>query len=187
MSRYDFRVKGTVLAAALYAVLTVVLAWPLSADPAGRVLTDSPDTELFLWTLSWDTHAFTHAPLSIFDANIYYPQPNTLAYSENLIGSALLAAPVIWMTHNPVLALNLVGLLSCVLCGVGAYVLARRTGVGAPDATLSGLIFAFSPPRFFRLGQLHLTAVQWVPFTLAALHAFRGVRLQPDRGAGGSG
>ena len=29
----------------------------------------------------------------MFDANIYYPQTLTLAYSENLIGSALFAAP----------------------------------------------------------------------------------------------
>jgi hypothetical protein len=34
-------------------------------------------------TLAWDTHAFT-TPLSIFDANIYYPERHTLAYSENL-------------------------------------------------------------------------------------------------------
>ena len=138
--------------AALSFALTMLLAYPLTIDPAGRVLADGPDTRLFMWTLAWDTHAFTHQPLSIFDANIYYPERQTLAYSENLIGSAVIAAPVLWLTGNPVLAMNVVALLSCVLCGVGAYVLGRRLGMGPAAAALTGIIFAFSPPRFFRLG-----------------------------------
>ena len=37
---------------------------------------------------------------------------------------------------------------------------------------MSGLIFAFAPPRFLRLDQLFLTTIQWVPFGLAYLHAY---------------
>jgi hypothetical protein len=156
----------------LYCALTVVLAYPLTIHPGSRVLSTAADTNLFMWALGWDTHAFTHHPLSIFDANIYYPERHTLAYSENFIGSAFFAAPILWITHNLVLAMNVVALLSCVLCGVGAFVLARRVGVGVPGAALTGLIFAFSPPRFLRLEQLHLTTIQWVPFSLAFLHAY---------------
>jgi hypothetical protein len=159
-------------AALLYAVLTLALAYPLSVHPGSAVLSDAPDTNLFMWTLAWDTHAFAHQPLSIFDANIYYPERHTLAYSENLIGSAFLAAPVIWLTGNLVLAMNVVALLSCVLCGAGTYLLARRLRVGAAGATIAGLIFAFSPPRFLRLDQLHLATIQWVPFALAYLHSY---------------
>ena len=132
----------------------------------------APDTDLFLWTLSWDVHALTRQPLSAFDANIYYPERRTLAYSENLLGSAPLAAPVIWTTGNPVLAMNLVVLLATVLCGVGAYLLACRLGIGTGGAVLCGLIFAFSPPRFLRLDQFHLATIQWIPFGLASLHAY---------------
>ena len=156
----------------LYALVTICLAYPLSVAPAGHVLSASPDTNLFLWTLSWDVHAFLRQPLDVFDANIYYPARLTLAYSENLIGSAMLAAPVLWITDNPVLAMNVVALLASVLCGLGTYVLARQVGVSAAGATLSGLVFAFSPPRFLRLDQLHLATMQWIPFGLAAFHAY---------------
>jgi len=165
-------VAGKAWAAALYAALTLVLAYPLSLHPATSALPGDPDTDLFMWTLAWDTHAAFSRPLAIFDANIYHPQADTLAYSENLIGSVPFAAPVLWLTGNPVLALNTVSLLSVVLCGLGAYVLARRLGLGAASALLCGLVFAFSPARFFRIGQLHLTTVQWVPFGLASLHAY---------------
>jgi hypothetical protein len=158
--------------AVLYFALTLLLAYPLSVHPAGRLLSIAPDPFLMMWMLMWDTHAIIHQPLSIFDANIYYPQQHTLAYSENLIGSTVFAAPVLWLTDNPVLAMNVVALLSCVLCGLGAYLLARRVGVGTHGATLTGLIFAFSPPRFFRISQIHVTTVQWMPFALAYLHAY---------------
>ena len=148
------------------------MAYPFSAAPGSHVLADLPDTHLFIWTLAWDTHAFLHRPLLIFDANIYHPYPNTLAYSENLIGTAFFAAPIIWVTGNPVLAMNLAALLTCVLCGVGAFLLARRWGLSPAGAFICGVIFAFAPPRFFRLGQLHMTAVQWIPFTLAFLHTY---------------
>lgn len=160
------------LVALFYSLLTIVLAYPVSLHPGTMLLADNPDTHLFLWTLAWDVHAFTSQPLAIFDANIFYPHHGTLAYSENLLGSALLAAPVIWLTGNLVLATNLVQLATCVLCGLGAYLLARRIGISRAGAVLCGLVFLAAPPRFFRIGQLHLTAVQWVPFTLAYLHTY---------------
>lgn len=159
-------------AAALFLALTVLMTWPLALRPASATLPMGPDGDLFIWTLAWNAHAFVTQPLAIFDANIYHPLRHTLAFSENLIGSALVSAPIQWVTGNPVLALNAVALLSVALCGLGAYVLARRLGISAAGAIVAGVIFAFSTPRFFRTGQLHLGVVQWMPFALAALHAY---------------
>jgi hypothetical protein len=166
------------IATVAYAALTFLMALPFSLSPGSRVLADVPDIHLFIWTLAWDAHAFVTQPLHIFDANIYYPYANTLAYSENLIGSAFFAAPILWLTGNAVLAMNLTALLTCVLCGTGAFFLARRLNMSVAAAFLCGLIFAFAPPRFIRIGQLHMTAVQWIPFSLAFLHTYldRGTR-----------
>jgi hypothetical protein len=159
-------------AAALYVALTLILTYPLSVSPHRNVIAHGPDDEEVLWILGWDIHAFTHHPLSIFDANIMYPERKTLAYAENLIGSALLAAPVMWLTGNLILAVNVAALLSCALCGLGAYVLGRRLGLSVPAAALCGVIFAFAPPRFMRTIQVHVGAVQWIPFALASLHKY---------------
>jgi hypothetical protein len=159
-------------AALIFVALTLLLTWPLALHPASATLPMGPDGDLFVWTLAWNAHAFIHQPLSIFEANIYYPLEHTLAFSENLIGSALIAAPVLWITGNNVLALNTVALLSVLLCGLGAFVLARRLGIGPAGAIVAGVIFAFSPPRLFRTGQLHLGVVQWIPFALASMHAY---------------
>ncbi len=159
-------------ATGVFAILTAVLTYPLSVRPGSVILGDYPDSHLFLWTFAWLAHAFANQPLHLFDANIFYPLQNTLALSENLVGSGLIAAPIIWVTGNPLLALNAVSLLSVLLCGVGAYFLARRIGIGVAGAFICGVVFAFSPARFFRLGQLHLTTVQWIPFALAYLHTY---------------
>ncbi len=161
----------TLLAALGYLALTLLLTYPISVAPATRALSADPDAYLIMWMFSWDAHALVTQPLSIFDANIYYPERLTLAYSENMLGNALVAAPILWLTDNPVLAVNVVALLSCVLCGLGAFVLARRLGLSAPAAFLAGLVFAFAPPRFLRISQGHLT-VHWLPFALAYLHGY---------------
>lgn len=170
-------------AAALFAALTVVFTYPLSFSPASTAFANDPDVHLLTWILSWVAHALVHQPLALFDANILFPYPRTLAFSENLIGSVIFSGPVLWLTGNPVLALNVVSLLSCALSGVGAYVLARRLGLGAAAATVCGLIFAFSPARLFRFGQTHVATVQWIPFMLAYLHGYLSTGKRADLGA----
>ena len=160
------------LATTLFVALTFVLTYPISTHPGSVSLGNDPDVHTFTWTLAWDAHAFVHKPWAIFNANIFFPYDRTLAFSENLIGSAFIAAPILWVTGNPVLAMNAVALLSVALCGIGAYVLARGIGLSPTAAVICGIIFAFSPARFFRFPQLHLTAIQWIPFTLASLQAY---------------
>lgn len=160
------------LVLAAYTLLTVALAFPLSIHPGSHLFTYDSDAKLVQWIIAWDVHAFTTRPLRIFDANIFAPLPNTLAYAEHLIGSALLAAPIIWLTDNYFLATNLIALASIPLSGLGTYLLARRLGASRHAAFLAGLIFAFAPPRFFRLAQLQLTTIHWIPFCLAWLHQY---------------
>ena len=166
------RSKELAAAAVAFAVLTAVFTYPVSTRAGSVLFGDFPDFHLFVWTIGWVAHAIVAQPLAIFDANIFYPLGHTLAFSESLLGSGIMVAPVVWITGNHLLAVNLVSLLSVWLCGIGAFFLARRLGLSTPSAFICGVIFAFSPARFFRIGQLHLTTVQWMPFTLAFLHAY---------------
>jgi hypothetical protein len=168
----SFSTRRAAIVLGYFITMTLLLGYPLSLEPNTRVLDLGADTRLFLWTLSWDVHALVTEPLRLFQANIFFPEPDTLAYSEHLLGSALLGAPWLLATGNPVLALNAVLLISCVGSGAGMYFLARRLGVGVAGALAAGTIFAFAPPRFFRLGQLHLATVLWMPFCLGFLHQY---------------
>lgn len=164
--------KATLFAIGAYAVLTVIETHPALWVAATHQLSCCNDAWLFIWTIGWDVHALTTAPWAIFDANIFYPHHNTLAYSEHLIGSALLAAPVIWLTGNTLLATNLVAIGSAFLCAVGGYFLGRRLGLSPAAAFLCGLVFGFTPPRLLRIYQMHQTTIQWIPFALGFLHTY---------------
>lgn len=166
------RDQQTWVAAAILAALTVLLTYPISRHPGSTSLAADADVHTFTWTLAWDVHALLTRPWAIFDANIFFPYARTLAFSENLIGSVPFAAPAIWLTGNPVAAMNVVSLTSCFLCGLGVYVLGRRLGLSHAAALVGGIVFAFSPARFFRFAQIHLTTIQWIPFCLAALIAY---------------
>lgn len=159
-------------AAAFYTLLTAVLTYPLSIHPASTTFPGSSDRNLYVWTLAWDAHAFLHQPWRIFDANIFYPYSRTLAYSENLIGAAMLVAPLEWLVQDPFLSFNIASLVTVPLCALGAYLLARRLGLSEPAAWICGLVFGFAPPRFLRIDQAHLTAVEWIPFCLAYVHTY---------------
>jgi hypothetical protein len=164
--------RRAALVGLVYLVLTLALLEPFSFHLGTRAFSPGSDWDFTLWVFAWDTHAFLHQPWHIFDANIMAPLPNTLGYEENAIGSALMVAPVIWITHNVMLAANLAAVLTIPLSGLGVYILARKLRVSEAGAVLAGLVFALDPPRFFRLEQFHVTAIQWMPFCLAYLHDY---------------
>jgi hypothetical protein len=150
----------------------MALAFPLTIAPGATVMSPGVDTNLFIWTLGWNAHAFLHRPTALFEANTFFPFHDSLAFSENLIGSSLIAAPIIWLGGGPVLAMNLVALSSIPLSALGGFLLARELDASPHAALVAGLVFGFAPPRFFRLDQIHLTTVHWIPFALAFAHAY---------------
>src|SRR5215831_3522057 len=103
--------RRAVLVSLLYLALTVVLLLPFSLHLGHQAMSPGSDEDFTLWVFAWDVHALTHQPFHIFDANIMAPLPNTLGYEENEIGSAILGAPIIWLTGNVLLAVNVVALL----------------------------------------------------------------------------
>ena len=163
--------KRRVIVAGLFAILTLVMTLPISLHPAGLRLGGGADPSLYIWTIGWDTYALTHAPWAAFDANIFFPFKHTLAYSEHALGTAVLALPIMWATGDPLTATNMMAVVSVLICALGGYFLARTLGLSPAASFICGLIFAFAPPRFARLAQIHL-AVQWVPFGLAFLHRY---------------
>src|SRR3954468_8854072 len=81
------------------------------------------DTLLNTWILAWDADRIRHGFSGIWNAPIFFPYRDTLAFSENLFGPALFVSPVYWASGNAVLTYNIAFLLSFVVAGVGMYLL----------------------------------------------------------------
>ena len=115
------RELGLVLLASV--VLTAALTYPTAfrLGHVGRV--DNGDGKLSIWNVAWVARTLVVDPLHVFDANIFYPHHDTLAYSENNLGAGALAVPAYWLTRNPYVAHNVAMLLAFILSATGMYYL----------------------------------------------------------------
>ena len=152
-----------------YGLIAVSATHPLWLHLASAVPSDIGDPLLNTWILAWDVRALTIHPLNLFEANIFFPLPGTLAYSEHLLGNALVALPLLLFTGEPVVAYNLSFLLSFILGGWGTYLLARRYTHNGWAAFLAGLAFSYAPYRLTSFSHLQLLTLQWLPFSLLCL------------------
>ena len=106
-----------------FILATLVLTYPLSLNPATMV-PDPGDPLLSAWRLHWVGHtllAGMDALSHLFDANIFYPYPLTLAYSEHFLGETLISLPLLWVTDSHLVGLNLSVMLSFVLTAYATY------------------------------------------------------------------
>jgi hypothetical protein len=161
--------KNTLVVLLAFFILSLVLTYPLPLH-VGSAVEDRQDALLNVWITAWDGHQLLTDPPHLFDANIFYPYPRTLAYSELLLGNALLALPLTAVTGNPVLGYNATLLLSFCLSALGAYLLSVRLTRSRGAGVVAGLVFAFSSYRMTNLAQAQLLTTQWMPFALLALH-----------------
>jgi hypothetical protein len=154
----------------LYAIVCAVMVAPICNLTHLATASHGGDSRLIIWTLAWDNHVWLNRLPSLFDANIFYPATNTLAYSEHLLGISFFTLPVYALTRNPVLAYNLVWLLSFLLSALAAHALAWRLTRDHLASTMAGLVFAFC---FYRMhqghGHLHVIWAFWIPFSLMAM------------------
>ena len=163
----------TLLILGAYLVGAIVYSFPLALHLSDG-LVSSPDSLFNSWVLAWDAHALVTDPLRLFDANIFYPFPKPLTYSDTMITGALMVAPVQWLTGNPALAHNLLTLASLVLAAWGMYLLVVELTGHRAAAFLCGALFSFSFARQSQLEHVQLLQLCWLPLTFLFLHrAFR--------------
>jgi hypothetical protein len=154
-----------------HSILAAVMSWPLVLGLAHRGVVDRVDGRLNAWILAWDAYALTHEPVRIFQAPIFHPLPDALAFTENLILPAAVAAPAI-LLGNPVLGYNLILLGTCVLSGLGAQLLVRRVAGDRLAAFVAGAAFGVGGHRWVRMAHLHAELTLFLPFVLLALDRF---------------
>lgn len=130
---------------------------------------DKQDGLLNTWIVAWVGHALTTDPLNLFNANIFYPYQNTLAFSEILIPPGLFALPFTLATNNPILGYNFALLAMLWLDAFAMYLyvfdLTRRAGA----AVIAGIIYAFNPFNLGNFAQMQLLTLGFLPLALLML------------------
>ncbi len=138
----------------------------------GERLADGGDAVLNAWILAWNARALANSPSDIWNAPIYHPTPNVLAFSETMFGNLWVTLPVQYLTGNHVLAANTLVMVSFVLGMYTTFLLVYRltnifwAGVGA------GVVFSFNPYRWAEVHHLQLLPFFWAPIALLGWHTY---------------
>ncbi len=156
-------------ALAVFVALTVAHTWPLASDPAHLSRNDNADTMLNEWIVAWVGHQLPRDPAHLFDANIFVPERDTLAFSESLIVQSLMGLPLQAAGASPVLTYNLLLLAGFALSAWAMCLLIHRWTNDWFAALVAGSIFGFNAHTLTRLPHLQALHVEFLPPALLAL------------------
>jgi hypothetical protein len=156
------------LTPALCLLLAIVHTWPLATAPGTLSRNDNGDAQLNEWSMAWVAHQLPRAPARLFNANIFYPARDTLAFSEPLIVPALMGAPLRWLGASPVLVFNIVLIAGFALTAwAGSTLVVSWTG-DRVAGLLAGSMFAFNTHTLTRLAHMQGIHAWGLPLALLA-------------------
>src|SRR5262245_12365036 len=158
--RSGSRAKELARALALFALLTVVLTWPMVTRLR---LMDAGDSAFFAWVMSWELHSLWTDVRELPHGNIFHPLRYTLGMDEPVLGTTLLVLPLRFFTSDAVLLFNVARLLTFMLSAFTAYLLLREIGCSEGPSLVGAIAFGFSPMRTGQIAHLSTLGTQWLP------------------------
>ena len=156
----------------LFLALVLIFTLPFAVHAADAVISGHVDNLLNVWITSWDNHALSSNPTGLFQANINYASPDSLAFSEHLFIVAILSAPITWITRNPIFAYNFISLVGFALAGYTMYLLAKYLTKNKLAAFAAGVFFAFVPYHFSTIVHVHVSLYLLQPLLLLFLFRY---------------
>ncbi len=157
----------------LSTVLAVCILSPYSLK-LQNTLPNAVDPLFYAWNLSHNADNWFKGFDALVNTNIFYPLTNTLAYSDTLWGQSLFINPIIWISHNPVLAENIAIFMTFPLSALSMFLLSMYFTDNVAASFCAGLFFAFSYPRLAQIGHLPTISSEWLPLYL--LYVFKFLR-----------
>lgn len=154
----------------LLLVLTGLQVLPAPARWASHVTPNDGDPVLITWILEHQARALLEDPGSLYRANIFFPEPAAIAWSDNL--TALVPAYlVVWLAtgQRSVLAYNVVTFLAFAGGSLAVLLLARRLLDTAGAAVVAAAAFSLSMVRRSAVGHTQLAGFLFLPLALVLL------------------
>jgi hypothetical protein len=152
-------------------LLTALMTWPWILN-IRDALSDRGDSYTHSYWVWWGGYQLFHDPLNLFNSTLFFPYKNTLAFSENDFGIALIFAPLQLLGFRPVTVVSIATLFAYAFSGYAMFRLTRTLTNSSASAWIAGIVFAFLPYHFQRIPHLATISAGWVPLTLEAVVLF---------------
>lgn len=147
--------RETALVTVTALLVAVATTWPLAAN-LSTMAADVADAPFQAWTIDHVQWAVTGGG-PLWDAPIFAPNRNTLAYSDSLLGIALPLLPLRWLGLGPLAQLNVALLLGIATSAGGGYLFGRVVSGRRVVGALTAAAFAFGSFGTASTAQVHAT------------------------------
>ncbi len=168
------RLRRHLAAAAIHLILTGVMTWPMILHLGSKIPLVPKWTLLVpyhgLYIIAWTHHALDTGLSRYWDANIFYPHPRVMTYSENILSPVVSTWPVHRLSHNITLSYNLIILGAFFLTALGTYLWVSQLGLARGVSVVAGGAMAFCPYMIAESYCLVTLFIYPVPFLMASLH-----------------
>lgn len=163
----------------LAVALAVGMTWPLVLHLGSDIPQDTADPLFNAWHEAWIGHALLHQPLELFQANRFWPEEDSLAFTDVNLGYAPAGVVAAQGVHAALVVYNVLFLFAYALAFLGAFLLARELGAPNLPAVVAGAAFAYAPYRLAQDGHLYVISSGGIPLALFLL--VRGYRRRSGR------
>jgi hypothetical protein len=162
--------SGVAAACTLGVLLACLMTWPLVTAPGRLGRTTTMDGLYSIWNVAWVARTIGTRPFALFDANIFSPHRNTLAYSEANLVAGIVAIPAWLLTGNAYAAHSSALLFAFASTFVGMWLLLRQLTNDAASAVTGSILFAFCPYFYSHTAHIQLLMAGGIPLSMLALH-----------------
>ncbi|MEK7502611.1 MAG: hypothetical protein AAB609_03730 [Patescibacteria group bacterium] len=145
----------------------------------GSLATGLGDELVIAWIQNWVIHSLTTNPFSLFEANIYYPFHNSLAFSDLFLTSSILSLIPLKIIGEPIATVNFTLISSLAMLGFFTYLLIYYLTKDFCISVLGGMLIIFSPAVLDKVVHLQILSIQWVPLSILFFIIF--IRTQKTR------
>lgn len=163
--------KNKFFGVGLIALLTIIYFFPLvirldSYNPGGDAMFNA-------WTLSRNHHCILGGCDDYSNGNIFFPNQDSMLYSETQLSAGLLTLPLHFINPNPVFANNVWTILSFFFSGWFMYLLAKILSKNNElFSILAGLVFEFAPFKLVAVSHLQNLSIFYLPLAILLIIKF---------------
>ncbi len=152
----------------VYALLTLVMTWPVVARLNTHLIGTGDDMWVHYWNDWWVKRVLQQGGSVYYTPLLFHPTGVSLVH-HNFAWTNI----ALWLVLEPLIggiaAYNLTHLIHIPLCGLGMFMLARRLTKSNAVAFVSGLVYAFWPYRMLDTDHPNMIATEGLPLLMLVL------------------
>lgn len=150
----------------VFCLIAFFITYPLIFN-LGSLAVAHGDELVISWIQNWVIHALLHGNiLSIFEANLYYPFHNSLAFSDTFFVSSIISMLPVLFVGEPIVAHNVTLILSLIFLGFSIYLLAYYLIRSLLLSMLVGTMVVFSPAVLSNVTHVQMLAIAGFPLAI---------------------